>query len=166
MSAKDEFFNKVKENNEAKKTNAERVQKDISEFRSRAFSLAESIEQWLEGSGISVTRSDVPLNDETVTFALGNNGSGRYNIAHIRLQNGDKSAVLKAEGLYYVGSTGCMSLTVHNPNRAPSQAKFTLFMRVANQQEEGWTIVRDGQKSPEGKRLTEDEFFSAIESLA
>lgn len=166
MSAKDAFFKKVQENNEAKQANAERVQNDIQEFRSRAFSLGENIEQWLEGSGINVSRSEVPLNDGTVAFALGNSDSMRYNIAHIRLQNGDKSAVLKAEGLYYVGSTGCMSLTVSNPNRAPAQSKFTLFMHVATQKEEGWVITKDGQKNPQGKLLTEDEFFSVIESLA
>jgi hypothetical protein len=166
MSAKDAFFKKVQENNEAQQSNEERVRTDVKSFRARVFSLSKDIEQWLHGSGIQVSQSEVLLNDETVSYALGNNADGRYNITQIRLQNGDKNAVLKAEGLYYMGPTGCLSLTITNPYRAPSQTKFTLFMRVANQQEEGWTIVRDGQKSPEGKRLTEDEFFSAIESLA
>lgn len=166
MSAKDEFLRKVQENNEAKQSNEERVRADVNSFRTRVFSLSKDIEQWLHGSGIQVSQSEVSLNDETVSYALGNNADGRYKITQIRLQNGDKNAVLKAEGLYYMGATGCLSLTVTNPYRAPSQAKFTLFMHVANQQEEGWTITRDGQKSLEGKLLTEDEFFSAIESLA
>lgn len=166
MSEKDAFFKKVQENNEAQQSNEERVRTDVNSFRARVFSLSKDIEQWLHGSGIQVSKSEVSLNDETVSYALGNNADGRYNITQVRMQNGEKNAVLKAEGLYYVGSAGCLSLTITNPYCAPSQTKFTLFMRVANQQEEGWTIIRDGQKSPQGKILTEDEFFSAIESLA
>lgn len=167
MSAKDAFFKKVQENNEARLSHEERVRSDINTFRSRAFSLSKDIDLWLQGSGIQVLQSEDLMYDETVKFVSGNNIDGRYNITQVRLQNGNKNALLKAEGLYYMGgSTGCLSLTITNPNRAPSQTKFTLFMHVANQQEEGWTIIRDGQKSPEGKLLTENEFFSAIESLA
>jgi len=166
MSAKDAFFKKIQENNEAKQSNEERVRADVNSFRARVFSLAKDIDQWLHGSGIQVSQSEVLLNDDSVGFSLGNNADGRYKITQVKLQNGDKNAVLKAEGLYYIGATGCLSLTITNPYRTPSQTKFTLFMRVANQQEEGWTITKDGQKSLQGQLLTENEFFTAIESLA
>ncbi|TBL63852.1 hypothetical protein [Hafnia paralvei] len=162
MSAKDGFLKKVQENNEAQQSNEERVKKDIQEFRSRVFSLAKQVEQWLHGTGIQVSIGSKRLHDETVSFAMGNSAHGSYEVTTVQLQNNTKSARIEPEWLYGLGLKGSVELVIDTPNRSPRQQKFSLCMGP----NESWLISRDGQRKNEGETLTEETFFSSIESLA
>lgn len=160
MSAKDKFFKKVQENNEAQQSNEERTKEDVKAFCVAVSELTTQVKKWLDGSGVQVIVTEISLHDDTVTPI--NLQLGRYDIASAKLQNGTKTAVLRPEWLYGFGVTGCVSLTIDTSR----QQKYTLFMKTGNQQQKGWTLTRDGQKSPEGVMLTEETFFEAIDALA
>ncbi|QJT82294.1 hypothetical protein [Kosakonia sp. MUSA4] len=165
MSAKDDFFKKVKENRNSGEEHAERVRQDITLFRSRLSELAEQITQWLQGSGIEITRTETLLNDDSVKQFPGNGTDGTYKTPQVNLKNGEKVAELKAECLYGAG-LGCVSLIITNPYRAPSKTTFKLYMNIKNQPEEGWMIKIEHMPIHHAKLLTEEIFFGAIEALA
>lgn len=162
MSAKDNFVKQVQENNEAQQSNEERVKKDIQEFRSRVFSLAKQVEQWLHGTGVQVSIGSKRLDDETVSFALSNSTCSSYEITTVQLRNNTKSAKIEPEWLYGFGLKGSVVLVIDTPNRSPRQQKFGLCMGP----DESWIISREGQRRGEGETLTEETFFMALESLA
>lgn len=162
MSARDNFLKQMQENNQAQQSNEERVKKDIHEFRSRTFSLAKQIEQWLHGTGIQVSIGNKRLNDESVSFAMGNSAHSCYEIATVQLRNNTKSAKFEPEWLYGMGVKGRIVLVIETPNRNPRQQKLSLRMGP----DESWIISREEQKRNEGDTLTEETFFMALENLA
>lgn len=170
MSAKDDFFKKVQENNEAQQTHEERVKSDIQVFRSRMSSLAKQVEQWLHGSGIEVSITEKHHHDESIMCQLNNNTNlDRYTIASVSLKNQTKIATLNPVGVYGGGARGWVSLVVDTPSRAPRLQQFLLRL---DKEEDNWTIRSDIQpvgrpgQLPQSDPLTEETFFKAIESLA
>jgi len=166
MSAKDSFIKQVQRNKDAENSHVEQVSAEINIFRSRMCELARDVEQWLYDIDIQVIVTNVSLNDETIPSALRDKVNCRYDIPLIKLQNGRKSALLKAEGLYGRGTKGHVSLTITDPDRAPSHSKFSLFMSTSGLINEGWKISPYGQNCSEDMFLTEESFFSAIKALA
>ena len=170
MSAKDDFFKKVKENNSSQEERRSKVQTDKVFYRGAVFDLTELFESWLRGSGVKVTITDNDFSDETILTLQGCEDLNTYKVHVCRIENGEKIAVLAPEGIYGErGAKGWASLTINTPNSAPNT--LTLTLRLDN--DGVWNIgpgdnAADVYASPFEKemQLTEESFFLAIQSLA
>ena len=166
MSAKDDFLKKLKDTSNSGEAHAERVRQDIAIFRTRLSELAAQITLWLRDSGVEVVETENLLGDESVRIYPGSKDDCLYKTRGLKLKNSEKTAVLEAQWLYGAGVTGCATLIITNPYRAPSKTKFDLYMYTDGQPEEGWMIKRDHMPVNYAKLLTEEIFFGAIEALA
>lgn len=170
MSAKDDFFKKVRENANSNEELRSKVKSDINAYRSAVYDLTKQIENWLHASGVEVSTTENNFRDETILTRQGCEDLSAYQIHVCGIKNGEKVAIIAPEGIYGGrGTKGWASLTIDTPYRVPRTLKFTL--RLADN---GTWTIRPGDDtasvyaSPirEEIPLTEESFFRAIQSLA
>ena len=170
MSAKDAFFKKVQENNNAQETHVERAKTDIEKFRTSMATLAQQIESWLKGSGVEVSVTEDRHHDESIGHVLGSGYNlGQYQIVSVRLKNNTKTGMIKPDAVYGYGAAGRATLTLENPDRAPRTAKYFLIL---SKDDHSWSIRPENQPPAQPGQprqsypLTEENFFKVIETLA
>lgn len=87
MSAKDAFFKKVQENNNAQEAHVKRAKTDIETFRTSMAALIQQVESWLKGSGVEVSVTGNRYHDESIGHVLGSGYNlGQYQIVSVRLK--------------------------------------------------------------------------------
>ena len=161
MSARERFFKKVQQNKVFPRNDGP-VEADIRAFCQQMDKLLGQIEEWLEGAGIDIILATKYLNDLSTLGVSLNSGVSRYEIATIRLQNGNRSVSIIPEQLYKPGEKGCATLIVDVPGRPAG--KQTLLLTMAP--DEGWFIRGQHQDLQRRIMLTEECFFRTIDCLA
>lgn len=167
MSAKDAFFQKIQDNKAAQQSQEDKVRQDIQNFRTGMVQLTQQIQQWLDGSGVEVTITDIDFQDETlITMEERIRNLSHYSNVIMKIKNNNKTAVISPLGVYGGGAIGWASLIIDNPSQAPRQEKYILRM---SDEDNTWSIRQD--RTPMGNmleniQLTEDIFFQVISSLA
>lgn len=162
MSARERFFKKVQQKQNAATPDGGSVEDDIQAFCERMVVLARQIQQWFEGSGIEVVITTTSLQDLSTVGRSLNSGVSRYDITTIRLQNDTRSVSIRPEQLYQNGSKGCVTMTIDAPESTPDKQRFHLSMAA----ESGWFIRDEHPVTTNKSIMTEDIFFQAIENLA
>lgn len=157
MSAKDDFI-KANENSEALRNNRVKQQAtDIQEYVNRTSQLFTKIESWLEGTTVRAQRENIRINDTTTNSVI--------NIEKLTLINGSKKATFTPDGLYYIGSQGCIELVF--PDSRNSAINLFMSDNYTKKEEDEWVVVKTKRtpKSLAGEVLTEDLFFGIITPL-
>lgn len=170
MSAKDDFFKKVRENADSDEERRSKVKSDINTYRSAIYDLTKQIEIWLHGSGVGVSTTENNFRDETILTLQGCEDLSAYQIHVCGIKNGEKVAIIAPEGIYGGRRTkGWASLIIKIPNQIPGTLKFILRFTDEN----NWTIKTGEDVASmyasvidEEIPLTEESFFRAIQSLA
>lgn len=165
MNIRDAFFENLSRKDGSEEMHAERVRKDIAAFRTGLAELTKNIGRWMQGSGIKAAFTETTLYDDTVTQFPENQADGSYVVPLVRLIKGKRIAEVKAEWLYGLGTTGCVSLGISAPRRLPHHAGFLIYMRTREQQKAGWTIVRDNMLRHNASLLTEENFMDAVKLI-
>lgn len=162
MSARERFFEKVKQNQDAVPPGKNTVEAEIQTFRLRMDALAQQIDEWFAGSGIEIVQTIKNIHDmSTVGYSL-SSGICRYGITAIHLQNGERSVSISPERLCCGAERGYVTLRVVDASGALSDLVFNMSMAP----DAGWYIWGEHQ-IPEAKVLmTEDVFFRVVERLA
>jgi hypothetical protein len=170
MPAKDAFFQKVQENKVTQQSQEESIKRDIQTYTTSMVKLTQQIQQWVNGSGVSVTVSEVDFQDDTLSMMQGSiRNLSRYRNVTLKITNDNKTASLTPLGVYGGGAVGWASLVIDNPSRAPRQERFLLRL---NREDNVWSIRPDITPNlrdpllPENTPLTEEIFFQTISSLA
>lgn len=170
MSAKDDFFKKVQENNSKQEDLRASLQARRTSFRSAMFDLTKQVDHWLHGSGVEVITTERNFHDETIITFNGCEDLSLYSAAVCKISNGTKTATIEPLGIHLRKETkGWASLTIDTPNRAPRTQRF--IMRLID--DGTWTIRNDDASSSiheplikQETPLTEESFFQTISSLA
>lgn len=168
MSAKDAFFQKVQENKATQQSQEENIKQDIQTYRAGMVKLTQQIQQWVNGSGVVVTVSEVDFQDETLLMMQDSiRNLSRYRNVTLKITNNNKTALLMPSGVYGGGAVGWASLLIDNPSRAPRLERFLLRL---NREDNVWSIRPDrtpnfGEAQPQNTPLTEEVFFQVISCL-
>lgn len=154
MSAKAQFLKKLQASQTGLSQPTSRGQADMAEFRQRMIQLQETIEGWLEQTGIRVESTEVPL----VELLL---GAGAFRISGIRIHYQERLVTFTPSFLYGQGVTGCVDITLYAQGDRRSLGR--LFMRSCDAPD--WTYMPS--VSPGSRRVTfcEPVFFELLDSL-
>ncbi|MBS0969541.1 hypothetical protein CYR40_08505 [Chimaeribacter arupi] len=153
MTAKDDFFKKMRENVEEERTAIEAVKEDISMFQREIAFLFENIELWFQDSSVRCDRTETFL-------TAGNAPYARYQVQELRLTNGKKTLFIVPQGLYYFGGAkGCILVSVGNDRS--DRKLFELRMQDSRANFENWAII-DHQKPHHVTPFNEENFFRLI----
>ncbi|EPF6107777.1 hypothetical protein R2970_000205 [Enterobacter cloacae] len=159
MSARERFFRKVQQNNDITPPGPTSAEAEIRAFRQRMDALTQQICGWFEGSGIEVITATIHIHDlSTIGFSL-SSGICRYDIATLRLVNGDRSVSIIPEQHCRGAERGCVTMRVDAPG-----IRQVFYLSMAP--EEGWFIRREYQGVKENTFMTEEHFFRAVDCLA
>lgn len=159
MSAKERFFKKIQQNNQPVPPGKTSAEAEIRAFCDRMEELIENISQWLAGSGIETVVATRHIHDlSTVGYSL-SSGVCRYDIATLRLQNGDRSVSILPEQLCRGAETGCVTMRV-------DASGYVQVFYLSMAPDVGWFIRREHQSAKENVLMTEERFFQAIDRLA
>ena len=157
MSAKDSFFKKVEDNSNNQKASEEAFKKEVIAFQQDTQALISEIKSWFEGSAIQAATSTMQVTE----------GSDRFEVATLKLQNSGKTLTINPDGFLYVGVTGCLNVSISNPSRAPSTSKFSLHWKDTVSKISGWVIVSGGNGAPVQRiEFNQENFFTMISSFA
>lgn len=154
MSAKAQFLKKLQASQARSIQPESRGQADMAEFRQRMIQLQETIEGWLEQTGIRVESTEVPL----VELLL---GAGAFRISGIRIHYQERLVTFTPSFLYGQGVTGCVDITLYAQGDRRSLGR--LFMRSCDAPD--WTYMPS--VSPGSRRVAfcEPVFFELLDSL-
>ncbi|MWC82428.1 hypothetical protein, partial [Escherichia coli] len=130
MSAKDSFFKQVEENTNNQKASEEAFKKEVIAFQEDTQALISDIKSWFEGSPIQAATSTMQVTEDR----------DRFEVVTLKLHNGGKTLTINPEGFYYFGVTGCLSVSIYNPSRAPSTSKFSIHWKDTVSKISGWVI--------------------------
>ena len=157
MSAKDSFFKQVEENTNNQKASEEAFKKEVIAFQEDTQALISDIKSWFEGSPIQAATSTMQVTEDKYHFE----------VATLTLHNGGKTLTINPEGFYYFGVTGCLSVSIYNPSRAPSTSKFSIHWKDTVSKISGWVIVSGGNGTPVQRiEFNQENFFKMISSFA
>lgn len=158
MSAKDDFFKKVEDNAKSKQASDDAFKKDIFEFQKDTEKLFNEIKGWFDGSSVKSQFPSARFVEDGVSIET----------KAMTLSNDNKTLKIVPEGLYYYGVKGCLQVSIHNPNRAPSTKKFALHWKDGISDYDGWVIVSEnyGNNPPDRIEFNQENFFRMIEAFA
>ncbi|CZW47161.1 MULTISPECIES: hypothetical protein [Enterobacteriaceae] len=157
MSAKDSFFKQVEENTNNQKASEEAFKKEVIAFQEDTQALISDIKSWFEGSPIQAATSTMQVTEDR----------DRFEVVTLKLHNGGKTLTINPEGFYYFGVTGCLSVSIYNPSRAPSTSKFSIHWKDTVSKISGWVIVSGGNGTPVQRiEFNQENFFKMISSFA
>lgn len=155
MSAKDAFFQKLDENNKAKREADEAFKNEVLAFQNDTASLIAEIKGWFNHTSIDATSSQMRISE----------GTEQFEVPTLILRNGDKILTIEPEGFYYFGATGNLNVTIKSVSSQSRQPAFQLHWKDSQGNQEGWTIVA-GAPLVTRTKFTQDNFFSLIQSFA
>ncbi len=151
MSAKAQFLKKLQAS-QAKPES--RGLADIAEFRQRMIQLQETMEIWLEQTGIRVESTGVSL----VELLL---GATAFRISGIRIHYQGRVVSFIPSFLYGQGVTGCVDVTLHVEEERTSLGR--LFMRSRDASD--WTYMPSASSGGHRLGFCESVFFELLGSL-
>jgi len=157
MSAKDSFFKQVEDNSNNQKASEEAFKKEVIEFQQDTLAIISEIKSWFEGSSVQAATSTMQVTE----------GSDRFEVTALKLQHSGKTLTINPDGFAYFGVTGCLNVSISNPNRAPSTTKFSLHWKDMVSKISGWVIVSGGNGAPAQRiEFNQENFFKMISSFA
>lgn len=158
MSSKDRFFKKMEDNTKAQQASDAVLKQDIFEFEKAVFELLQNIQSWFDDSPVVSQLTPTAIYEDGVCI----------DVSSLILSNGSKILKIKPEGLYYVGITGCLDVSIYNPSRSPSSTAFTLNWKDNISKINGWTISYQGYHNSPVQRFefNQENFFKMIDSFA
>ena len=126
-------------------------------FQEDTQALISDIKSWFEGSPIQAATSTMQVTEDR----------DRFEVVTLKLHNGGKTLTINPEGFYYFGVTGCLSVSIYNPSRAPSTSKFSIHWKDTVSKISGWVIVSGGNGTPVQRiEFNQENFFKMISSFA
>lgn len=154
MSAKSQFFQKLEATRQPPPPPKNKGQADIAAFRLQMEQMYENIQQWLDGSDLSITSRDIPI----VELLLGNSS---FLVTEITVILDNRSLNFTPLYLYGQGVTGCteVSLTL----QGQQSVLYRLFMRSGNAI--GWTFSQMNTLDSKERAFDEESFFGMLNHL-
>ncbi|UPQ69486.1 hypothetical protein ACQU6D_27345 (plasmid) [Klebsiella variicola] len=158
MSAKDEFFRTVESNAKTQKEAEEDFKREVLAFQEDTKKLILEIKEWFAGSPVTASVGTMQVIENT----------DRFEVSNLTLKNGSKTLTINPEGFAYFGVTGCLKVSIHNPNRAPATSKFSLHWKDGISKISGWVIVYgEGGNTPAQRvQFNQESFFTMIKEFA
>ncbi len=150
MSAKERFLQKLQPLPPV--PFSARVKADILEFGQRLEQLQKMMDSWLVGTGIKTTRQPVSLVDLLA-------GRAAFSLPRITVIYDQRKMLFTPVFLYGHGVTGGIEVALSAEGSMTTTGR--LYMKAGAQK--AWSFTLNNSTTPE--RLTEEAFFSLIESL-
>ncbi|WMY76064.1 hypothetical protein RHD99_09060 [Buttiauxella selenatireducens] len=153
MSAKERFLKKLQDS-QPRGPYDNKAQADIAEFQQKMSQLHETMEGWLDGTGIRTESTSVSL----VEFLIGGRA---FSVPGIHLRHENKMVKFTPVFLYGQGVTGCVETSLCADATVTPLCR--LFMRAGENTH--WTWRPAGMSTDPGSAFGEDIFFGLIEGL-
>lgn len=154
MSAKERFLKKLQDAQPLCGALENKGQADIAEFRLRMSQLQETMEAWLDGTGIRAESFPVSL----LEFLI---DSRAFSVPGIQLHYENRRVSFTPAFLYGQGVTGCVDVSLCTEGSVNPLCR--LFMRTGENRD--WTWRPAGNSTSPGGAFSEDAFFGMVESL-
>lgn len=154
MSAKERFLKKLQDSKPRSGAYENKAQADIAEFCQKMSQLHETMEGWLDGTGIRTESTSVSL----VEFLI---GGMAFSVPGIHLHYQNKKVKFTPVFLYGQGVTGCVETSLCADANVMPLCR--LFMRAGENTD--WTWRPAGMSTAPGGVFGEDVFFEMIEGL-
>lgn len=154
MSAKALFLKKLQEQHPRSVAFDTKAEADIATFRQRISQLQESMETWLNGTGIRTEATTTSL----IEFLI---GGSTFSVPGITLHYGKRSIGFTPIFLYGQGVTGCIEVCLYSTDEI--RPLYRLFMRSGERDD--WTWCPAGTLSGNPAWFDEEAFFTMIAPL-
>lgn len=154
MSAKERFLKKLQDAQPLCGALENKGQADIAEFRLRMSQLQETMEAWLDGTGIRIESTAVSLVECLI-------GGRAFSVPGIHLHYQKRKVSFTPAFLYGQGVTGCVDVSLCTEGSVNPLCR--LFMRTGENRD--WTWRPAGNSTSPGGAFSEDAFFGMVESL-
>ena len=154
MSAKERFLKKLQDAQPLCGALENKGQADIAEFRLRMSQLQETMEAWLDGTGIRIESTAVSLVECLI-------GGRVFSVPGIQLHYENRRVSFTPAFLYGQGVTGCVDVSLCTEGSVNPLCR--LFMRTGENRD--WTWRPAGNSTSPGGAFSEDAFFGMVESL-
>ncbi|WP_300005888.1 hypothetical protein [uncultured Cedecea sp.] len=155
MSIKSQFLKKLQARHPAPVPAHNKSQADIAAFALRMEQLQQTMDEWLQGTGLTPETQAISVTDLLVE-------GGTFHISGVVLRYEERAVRFMPLYLYGQGVTGCVEVTLHMAGHVTPLGR--LFMRSGNIIGD-WVFTPPDTLPRAGQRFDENTFFELILAL-